>query len=91
MAVETVQEQMQEQEQEQEEDIDFLQIKGYITDSQGNKISAIVDIEELRRVGELIEYHYCMRILAERKDEPTYDFEEYSEKRRAEFNAQTDT
>ncbi|MBF0606762.1 MAG: hypothetical protein SFH39_12870 [Candidatus Magnetobacterium sp. LHC-1] len=87
MAVETVQEQIQEQ--EQEEDIDFLQIKGYITDNQGNKISAIVDIEELRRVGELIEDHYCMRILAERKDEPTEDYEEYSAKRRAEFNVQT--
>ncbi|MBF0536977.1 MAG: hypothetical protein HQL03_01855 [Nitrospirae bacterium] len=67
-----------------------MKIKGYITDSQGHKISAIVDVDELRRIEELIEDHYCMRILAERKDEPTEDFEEYLKEREAKEHVSAD-
>ncbi|MBF0336594.1 MAG: hypothetical protein HQL05_02060 [Nitrospirae bacterium] len=40
---------------EQEDEISLIRISQYVTDSEGRRIAAIVDMEELRRVEELIE------------------------------------
>ncbi|KJU85356.1 hypothetical protein MBAV_002450, partial [Candidatus Magnetobacterium bavaricum] len=65
-------------------------ITQYVTDGQGLRVAAIVDIAELRRVEELIEDLHDLRIIAERKDKPTLDYEEYSARRKARINAQAD-
>ncbi|MBF0338792.1 MAG: hypothetical protein HQL05_13300 [Nitrospirae bacterium] len=59
---------------EQEHDIGLIRVTQYVTDGQGLRIAAIVDIEELRRVEELIEDLHALRIIAERKDKPTLDY-----------------
>ncbi|MBF0606318.1 MAG: hypothetical protein SFH39_04785 [Candidatus Magnetobacterium sp. LHC-1] len=73
---------------EQEKDIVLIRVTQYVTDGQGIRVAAIVDIEELRRVEELIEDLHDLRIIAERKNTPTLDYEEYSARRKARINAQ---
>ncbi|MBF0607860.1 MAG: hypothetical protein SFH39_08710 [Candidatus Magnetobacterium sp. LHC-1] len=70
-------------EQEQRNEIGLIQISQYVTDSEGRRIGAIIDIAELSRVEELIEDLHDMRIVAERESEPDLDFNAYCAKRRA--------
>ncbi|MBF0539070.1 MAG: hypothetical protein HQL03_12555 [Nitrospirae bacterium] len=74
---------------EQENEIALIQVSQYVTDSEGRRIAAIVNIEELRRVEELIEDVHDLRIVAERENEPDIDFKEYCAKTKARMNVQS--
>jgi hypothetical protein len=65
---------------------DLIQIQQYITDKEGHKISAIIDIEELNRLCDLIEDLIDLKAIDERIDEPVEDFIAYIEKRNQSLN-----
>lgn len=64
----------------------LIKIKQYIIDSKGQKIAAILDIEELKRLEELIEDLADLRTIEERKNETEEDYEAYSNKRKSQLN-----
>ncbi|MBF0473795.1 MAG: hypothetical protein HQK91_04600 [Nitrospirae bacterium] len=59
-----------------------MNIQQYITDKEGHKISAIIDIEELNRLDELIEDLSDLKAIDERIDEPVEDFKTYIKNRK---------
>jgi hypothetical protein len=62
---------------------DMINIQQYITDKEGHKIAAIIDIEELNRLDELIEDLSDLKAIEDRLGEPVEDFKEYIEKRKS--------
>lgn len=64
----------------------LIKIKQYIIDNKGQKIAAILDIEELKRLEELIEDLADLRTIEERKNETEEDYEAYSNKRKSQLN-----
>lgn len=63
----------------------LIKIKQYIIDSKGQKIAAILDIEELKRLEKLIEDLADLRTIEERKNETEEDYEAYSNKRKSQL------
>ena len=62
---------------------DLISVKKYITDNKGHKIAAVIDIEELNRVEDLLEDMSDLKAIEDRKDEPVEDYEAYSNKRKS--------
>ncbi|MBM4136704.1 MAG: hypothetical protein FJ241_07720 [Nitrospira sp.] len=65
------------------EEKDVIKVKQYVTDKKGRKVAAIIDIDELYRLEELIEEISDLKVIEERKDEPVEDYEAYSRRRKA--------
>lgn len=61
---------------------------GYVTDAKGQKVAAIVDLDEIKRIGQLIEDLYDLRMIAQRQEQPVLDYEEYSAQRTARMHVQ---
>ncbi|MBF0336404.1 MAG: hypothetical protein HQL05_01095 [Nitrospirae bacterium] len=76
---------------EQERASESVNIREYITDSEGRIVAAILDIEELRRVEELIEDLSDLLVIEERKNEHRVDFFDYMKKRQARLYVQAGT
>ncbi len=62
---------------------DLINVKKYITDNKGHKIAAVIDIEELNRVEDLLEDISDLKAIEDRKDEPVEDYGAYSQKRKS--------
>jgi len=62
---------------------DIIKIKQYVTDKRGRKIAAILDIEEIKRLEELLEDVADLRVIEDRIKEPVEDYEAYSRKRKS--------
>ncbi|MBF0537110.1 MAG: hypothetical protein HQL03_02540 [Nitrospirae bacterium] len=54
---------------EQERAVELVNIRQYITDNEGHIAAVIVDIEELRRVEELIKDLSDLAVIKERRNE----------------------
>ncbi len=62
---------------------DVIKIKQYVTDKSGHKIAAILDIEEIKRLEELLEDVADLKVIEDRIKEPVEDYEAYSRKRKS--------
>jgi len=62
---------------------DFVRVDRFVTDKKGRKVAAIIDIEELNRIEEILEDSSDLKVIRERVAEPAEDYEAYSRKRRA--------
>ena len=62
---------------------DIINVKQYITDKKGHKVAAILEIEELARIKELLEDLSDLKVIEERIAEPEEDYEAYSRKRKS--------
>jgi hypothetical protein len=62
---------------------DIINVKQYITDKKGHKVAAILEIEELARIKELLEDLSDLKAIEERIAEPEEDYEAYSRKRKS--------
>ena len=65
---------------------DLIKINQYITDDKGHKVAAVIEIEELKRLEEVIEYLSDMKSIEDRKNETGEDYETYSNKRKSQLN-----
>ncbi len=65
---------------------DLIKINQYITDDKGHKVAAVIEIEELKRLEEVIEYLSDMKSIEDRKNETGEDYETYSNKRMSQLN-----
>jgi hypothetical protein len=63
-----------------------VNVKQYVTDRKGQKVAAILDMEELERVEEMLEDLSDLKAIEERKGEPVEDYEAYSRKRKSRLN-----
>jgi hypothetical protein len=62
---------------------DIIKVKQYITDKKGHKVAAILEIEELARIKELLEDLSDLKAIEDRIAEPEEDYEAYSHKRKS--------
>ena len=62
---------------------DIINVKQYITDRKGHKVAAILEIEELARIKELLEDLSDLKAIEDRIAEPEEDYEAYSHKRKS--------
>ena len=62
---------------------DFIKVKQFVTDKKGHKIAAILDIEELTRLEELIEDLIDLKYVEDRTNEQGMNYESYSRKRKS--------
>jgi len=62
---------------------DIINVKQYVIDKQGNKLAAILDMEELARVRDLLEGLSDLKAIENRVNEPAEDYEKYSRKRKS--------
>lgn len=62
---------------------DIVSIKQYITNKNGHKVAAILDIKELTRVKELLEDLSDLKAIEDRIAEPSENYEAYSRKRKS--------
>lgn len=62
---------------------DLINVKKYITDNKGHKIAAVIEIEELNRVEDLLEDISDLKTIEDRKNEQVEDYETYSRKRKS--------
>jgi len=62
---------------------DIINVKQYITDKKGHKVAAILEIEELARIKELLEDLSDLKVIEDRIAEPEEDYEAYSRKRKS--------
>jgi len=62
---------------------DIINVKQYITDKKGHKVAAILEIEELARIKELLEDLSDLKAIEDRIAEPEEDYEAYSRKRKS--------
>lgn len=63
-----------------------IKVKQYITDKKGQKVAAVLDLEELERANELIEDLIDLKTIDDRAAEPAEDYEAYSRKRKSRLN-----
>ena len=52
----------------------LIKINQYITDDKGHKVAAIIEIEELKRLEELIEDLSDTKSIEDKKNEPEEDY-----------------
>lgn len=62
---------------------DIIDVKQYVTDKKGHKVAAILDIEELTRIKELLEDLSDLKAIEDRITEPEENYEAYSRKRKS--------
>ncbi|MEK6590915.1 MAG: hypothetical protein AABZ11_09585 [Nitrospinota bacterium] len=62
---------------------DLIKVKHYLTDSEGHTVAAVIDLEELHRLEELIEDLSDLKVIEDREGEPTEDYETYSSLRKS--------
>ena len=62
---------------------DIINVKQYITDKKGHKVAAILEIEELARIKELLEDLSDLKVIEDRIAETEEDYEAYSRKRKS--------
>lgn len=62
---------------------DQVKVDRFVTDKQGRKIAAIINIKELNRIEEMIEDASDLKAVKDRVAEPVEDYEVYSRKRKA--------
>jgi hypothetical protein len=62
---------------------DIIDIKQYVTDKKGHKVAAILDIEELARIQDLLEDLSDLKAIEDRVSEPEEDYEAYSRKKKS--------
>jgi hypothetical protein len=62
---------------------ELVRVDRFVTDKKGRKVAAIIDIEELNRIEEILEDSSDLKVIRERVAEPAEDYEVYSRKRRA--------
>lgn len=67
---------------------EVIKVKQYVADKKGHKVAAILDIEELTRVGELLEDLYDLKAIENRKEEQSENYEAYSRRRKASLQCQ---
>ncbi|OOP56267.1 MAG: hypothetical protein AYP45_10175 [Candidatus Brocadia carolinensis] len=65
---------------------DLIKVKQFVTNSNGRKVAAIIEMEELKRLEELIEDMADIKAIEDRKNEPSEDYEAYSKKRRSKLS-----
>lgn len=65
---------------------DLIKVKQFVTNSNGRKVAAIIEMEELKRLEELIEDMVDIKAIEDRKNEPSEDYEAYSKKRRSKLS-----
>jgi hypothetical protein len=63
-----------------------VRIKQFVTDEEGHKVAAILDIKELTRIEGLLEDLADLRAIEERRDEPVTAYREYRRKRKPSRN-----
>ncbi len=51
-------------------EVDLIQVKQYITDKKGHKVAAIIEIDELERLKEMLEGLPDLKAIEDRKNEP---------------------
>jgi len=62
---------------------DIINVKQYVTDKKGHKVAAILDIEELTRIKELLEDLSDLKAIEDRIAEPEEAYEAYNRKRKS--------
>lgn len=62
-----------------------IKVKQYIIDDNGQKVGAIIEMEELNRLEELLEDLSDIKSIEDRKNEPEEDYETYSAKRKSQL------
>ena len=62
---------------------DIINVKQYVTDKKGHKVAAILEIEELTRIKELLEDLSDLKAIEDRIAEPEEAYEAYSRKRKS--------
>ncbi|OGL42901.1 MAG: hypothetical protein A2W05_07600 [Candidatus Schekmanbacteria bacterium RBG_16_38_10] len=62
---------------------DIVAVKQYVTDKKGHKVAAILDMNELSRIKELIEDLSDLKAIEDRISEVSEDYEAYSRKRKS--------
>ncbi len=62
---------------------DVINVKQYVTDKEGHKVAAILDIKELARITDLLEDLSDLKTIEDRVSEPSEDYEAYSRKRKS--------
>ena len=65
---------------------DIVNVTQYVTDKKGRKVAAILDMNELLRIQELLEDSSDLKTIEDRISEPAADYEVYSRKRKARLN-----
>lgn len=65
---------------------DLIKVKQFVINSNGRKVAAIIEMEELKRLEELIEDMADIKAIEDRKNEPSEDYEAYSKKRRSKLS-----
>jgi len=65
---------------------DLIKVKQFVTNNEGQKVAAIIEMEELKRLEELIEDMSDIKAIEDRKNEPGEDYEAYSKKRRSKLS-----
>jgi hypothetical protein len=66
---------------------DYVRVDRFVTDKKGHKVAAIIDIEELNRIEEILEDSSDLKVIRDRVAEPAEDYEVYSRKRKARLRA----
>lgn len=61
----------------------LIKVKQFVTNSEGQKVAAIIEMKELQRLEELIEDIADIKAIEGRRNEPGEDYEAYSKKRRS--------
>ena len=62
---------------------DHVRVDRFVTDKKGRKVAAIIDMEELNRIEEVLEDSSDLKVINESVAEPAEDYEVYSRKRKA--------
>jgi len=62
---------------------DIVNVTQYVTDKKGRKVAAILDMNELLRIQELLEDSSDLKAIEDRISEPAADYEVNSRKRKA--------
>jgi hypothetical protein len=60
-----------------------IKIKEFITDKKGQKVGAVLDMDELARVKDLLEDLIDLKHVEDRINEPEENYEAYSSKRKS--------
>ncbi|HDH04892.1 MAG TPA: hypothetical protein ENH01_04155 [Nitrospirae bacterium] len=61
---------------------EIINVKEYVTDTKGNKVAAILSIDELNKVEKLLEDLSDLKAIENRIAEAEEDYEAYSRKRK---------
>ncbi len=61
----------------------IIKIKQFVKDKKGQKIGAVLDMDELARVKELLGELMDLKSVEDRVNEPEEDYDSYSRKRKS--------